>query len=414
MSRLLHTSDWHLGHILHGHPRDEDFDAVLAEIVAIAQESQPDLIVNSGDLFHSSRPTVRDMFRAMRALRELAAIAPTVVVAGNHDSPDYLEFFHFMSGPSCGRGLFFVDRLRPAHDGGVMTFEACGGEQRIRLAVLPFVHPNRFWRRDSTSGTSYADYAEAMRGLQGELTEALHEGYDPDRDILLFTAHVFVKGARTSPSERAVDEAFETPPEDLPVVSYAALGHIHRPQAIEGLKFAARYAGSPLAMDFGEADETKSVVIVDADPGRPVRVLPRRLSSGRRLTRFSGTLEELKAAADQYDGTFLKPVITGEEPNGLLSQKIAEIVPNAILINAAPAREAPASAVLDGDLGDEPELPDAFRAYLAREGVDADAAESTVTAFLHLLNELDDETLTPVPAEEQLRAALENPWKEAS
>lgn len=87
MSRLLHTSDWHLGHILHGHPRDEDFDAVLAEIVAIARESQPDLIVHSGDLFHSSRPTVRDMFRAMRALRELAAIAPTVVVAGNHDSP---------------------------------------------------------------------------------------------------------------------------------------------------------------------------------------------------------------------------------------------------------------------------------------------------------------------------------------
>jgi exonuclease SbcD len=145
-----------------------------------------------------------------------------------------------------------------------------------------------------------------------------------------------------------------------------------------------------------------------------VRVLPRRLSSGRRLAHFNGTLEELKAAADQYDGAFLKAVITGEEPDGFLSQKIAEIVPNAILINTALAREDAAGAVLDGEPGDEPELPDAFRAYLAREGVDADAAESTVTAFLHLLNELDDEALTPVPAEEQLRAALENPWKEAS
>ncbi|MEU7061311.1 exonuclease SbcCD subunit D [Streptomyces sp. NPDC046197] len=413
MSRLLHTSDWHLGHLLHGHPREEDFDAVLAEIVAIAQENQPDLIVHSGDLFHSSRPTVRDLFRAMRTLRELAAIAPTVVVAGNHDSPHYLEFLNFMSGPSCGRGLFFVDQLRPAHDGGVMTFEACGGEQRIRLAVLPFVHPNRFWQRSSTSGPSYADYAEAMRGLQGELLDALHEGYDPERDILVFTAHVLVAGARTSKSERAVDESFETPPEDLPVVSYAALGHIHRPQTVEGLKFA-RYAGSPLPMDFGEANETKSVVIVDADPGRPVRALPRRLSSGRRLAHFPGTLEELKAAAAQYDGTFLKAEIAGEEPDGLLSQKIAEIVPNAILVNPTPAREAAAGAVLDSDPGDEPELPDAFRAYLAREGLDADAAESTVTAFLHLLNELDDETLTPVPAEELLRAALENPWMEAS
>ncbi|MFF5675750.1 exonuclease SbcCD subunit D [Streptomyces hygroscopicus] len=414
MSRLLHTSDWHLGHVLHGHSREEDFDAVLAEIVAIAQESQPDLIVHSGDLFHSSRPTARDLIRAMRTLTELAAIAPTVVVAGNHDSPTYFEFLNLVSGPSLGRGLFFVDRLRPAHDGGVFTFDACGGEQRIRLAAMPFVHPNRFWQRSSTSGTSHADYAEAMRGLQAELMEALYKGYDAERDILLFMAHVFVTGATRSPSERAVDESFETPPEDLPVVSYAALGHIHRPQPVQGLKFPARYAGSPLPMDFGEADDSKSVVIVDADPGRPVRVLPRRLSSGRRLANFIGTLEELKAAADQYDGTFLKPVIVGAEPGVLLAQKIAEIVPHAILVKPAPAREAAADAVLDFDPVDEPDLPEAFRAYLASEGLSNPAAESTVTAFIQLLNELDDETPPTVRAEELLRTALEDTWTETS
>ncbi|MEK2479045.1 exonuclease SbcCD subunit D [Streptomyces noursei] len=413
MSRLLHTSDWHLGHTLYGHSREEDFDAVLAEIVAIAQESQPDLIVHSGDLFHSSRPTARDLMRAMRALDELAAVAPTVVLAGNHDSPAYFEFLNLVSGPSRGRGLFFIDRLRPAHDGGVLTFDGCGGEQQIRLAALPFVHPNRFWQR-SASETSYANYAEAMRGLQVELMEALHEGYDPGRDVLLFTAHLYVTGANRSKSERAVDESFEIAPEDLPVVSYAALGHIHRPQPVRGPKFTARYAGSPLPMDFGEADESKSVVIVDADPGRPVRALPRRLSSGRRLAHFNGTLDELKAMAAQYDGTFLKPVITGEEPDALLSHKIAEIVPHAILINPAPAREAADGAVLDCDSVDEPDLPDAFRAYLAREGLSSADAESTVTAFNQLLNELDDETPPPVPAEELLRTALEDTWTEAS
>ncbi|WP_151898040.1 metallophosphoesterase family protein [Streptomyces sp. C8S0] len=221
---------------------------------------------------------------------------------------------------------------------------------------------------------------------------AMHEGYDPDRDILLFAAHVYVTGAKRSPSERAVDDGFETGPENLPEVSYAALGHIHRPQVVRGAKCTARYAGSPLAMDFGEADESKSVVIVDADPGRPVRALPRRLSSGRRLTQFTGTLDELRTFSAEYDGTFFKPVITGEEPDALLSHKIAEIVPDAILVNPAPAREAAADAVMDGDPG-EPELPDAFRAYLASEGLSGAAAESTVTAFTHLLNELDDETL---------------------
>ncbi|MFB6931286.1 metallophosphoesterase family protein [Streptomyces chartreusis] len=414
MSRLLHTSDWHLGHTLYGHSREEDFAAVLAEIVAIAQESRPDLIIHSGDLFHSSRPAIHDQFRAMRTLRQLAAIAPTVVVAGNHDSPVHFDFFDYMTGSSCGRGLFFIGQRRPARDGGVLTFDACDGEQRIRLGVLPFVHPNRFWQHSSTSGTSYADYADAMRGLQGELLEAMHERYAADRDILVFTAHVFVAGATTSPSERAVGDDFETPPTDLPEVSYAALGHIHRPQVIESLKFTARYAGSPLPMDFGEANETKSVVIVDADPGRPVRALPRRLSSGRRLAEFNGTLDELKAEAAQYVGTFLKPTITGEEPGGLLSQKIAEIVPHATIINPTPARAAADGTVLESDLGDEPELPDAFRAYLASEGLSGEAAESTVTAFLHLLHELDDETQAPTPAEELLRAALEDTWTEAS
>lgn len=412
MSRLLHTSDWHLGHTLSGHPREEDFDAVLAEIVAIAQESRPDLIIHSGDLFHSSRPTVRDLMRAMHSLGELAAVAPTVVVAGNHDSPAYFKFLNYVSGLAWGRRLSFIHELRPGHDGGILTFDACRGEQRIRLAAIPFVHPNRFWQH-SAPDTSYADYAAGMRAVQAELVEALHEGYDPGRDILLFAAHVQIAGARSSPSERVVDEAFETDPGDIPVVSYAALGHIHHPQSVEGLKFTARYAGSPLPMDFGEAGEAKSVVIVDAEPGRPVRALPRRLTSGRRLANFTGTLDELKAAADQYDGTFLKAVITGEEPGVPLGQRIAEIVPDAILINPAPAREAVDGAVLDGDVGDEPNLPDAFHAYLAQEGLSSDAAEAAVTAFVHLLNELDDETPAPVPAEELLRTALDDIWTAA-
>ncbi|WP_377273888.1 exonuclease SbcCD subunit D [Peterkaempfera sp. SMS 1(5)a] len=416
MSRLLHTSDWHLGRTLDRHSREEDFDAVLAEIVGIARESQPDLIVHSGDLFDSSRPASRDLMRAMRTLDELAAVAPTVVLAGNHDSPAYFEFLGYVSGPSRGRGLFFVDQLRPPHDGGVLTFDACGGEQRIRLAVMPFVHPNRFWQHSSVFGTTYADYAEAMRGLQAELMAALREGHDPGRDILLFAAHVFVAGARPSRSERSVDlnEAYATAPADLPAVSYAALGHIHAPQPVGGVPFPARYAGSPLQLDFGEAGESKSVVIVDAEPGRPVRVMPRRLSSGRQLAHFTGTLDELRAMAPQFDGTFLKAVITGEEPDPLLGRTVAEIVPHAILVNAAPAREAHPGAVLDADPADEPELPDALRAYLAGRGMSGSAAEATVAAFAHLLTEIDDETPPPAPAEEMLQAALEHTWTEAS
>ncbi|MFJ8957635.1 exonuclease SbcCD subunit D [Streptomyces sp. NPDC102381] len=414
MSRTLHTSDWHLGHTLFGHSREEDFDAVLAEIVDVAREYRPDLIVHSGDLFDSSRLISVDLMRALVTLYRLSDIAPTVVVAGNHDSPGYFKALDFVTGPSRGKGLFFIDRFRPAHEGGVLTFDACGGEQRIRLAAMPFVHPNRFWSSSSTSGMTPADYAEGMRGLQAELLEGLREGYDPSRDVLLFTSHVYVAGATRSKSERAVHEAFEVSAEDLPEVSYAALGHIHRPQNVPGIKFPAHYAGSPLPMDFGEATDSKSVVIVDAAPGREAKVQPHRLSSGRRLAYFPGTLDELRAQAAQYDGTFLKADITGEEPGTLLTREVAEIVPNAILVGPIRAQGEAAEAVLDDTPGDEPELPDAFRAYLAREGMSSAVAESTVWAFTQLLNESDDETPSPAPVEEQLRIALSDTWTEAS
>ncbi|MEV7085605.1 exonuclease SbcCD subunit D [Streptomyces sp. NPDC093085] len=411
MSRLLHTSDWHVGHTLHGYPRTDDFDAVFAEIVEIARESRPDLIVHTGDLFHTSHPTAADLIRAMEVLKQLAAVAPTVVVAGNHDSPTYFRFFDLFTGPSVGRGLFFVDRLRTAEEGGVFTFDACGGEQRIRLAAMPFVHPNRFWQRPALS-TSYAEYAAGMRGLQQQLLEAMGEGYDPDRDVLFFAAHVYVAGATRAETERRMDESFKVAVEDLPQVSYTALGHIHCPQTVRGPTFPARYAGSPLAMDFGEVGDPKSVVIVDAEPGRPGRPLPRRLLSARRLEVFEGTLDRLRAEAAQYDGTYLKAVISGEEPDVQLARKIAEIVPNAIVIKATLDLEPAADILLDFAPGEEPELPDAFRVYLGQEGVSGAAANATVAAFVELLNEVDTEAPSPVPAEQQLRAALEDTWTE--
>lgn len=413
MSKLLHTSDWHLGRTLYQHSREEDFDAVLAEIVAIAQETVPDLIIHSGDLFDSSRPSSRDLIRAMRTLDQLAAVAPTVVLAGNHDSPAYFEFLHYVSGPSRRRGLFFVDQLRPANDGGILTFPACGGEQRIRLAVMPFVHPNRFWRHSSAFGPAHADAAEGMRAVQAELMAGLQEGADPDRDVLVFAAHAFVAGATLSHSERAVDvdEAYATAPADLPQVSYAALGHIHGPQTLNtNGRVIARYSGSPLQLDFGEVDDVKSVSIIQADPGRPAKPVPRPLTSGRRLHWFRGTLDELRARAAEYDGVFLRAEINGEEPDAQLTLKVAEIVPNAILCRALPAGHAAGDLVVDPGSAETPTLPEAFLAYLVEQGLTGDGVQSTVAAFAQLLGELDDETPPPSPSELLLRAALEDRW----
>lgn len=125
--RLLHTSDWHIGVAHHGLDRSEDHDKVFAQIKALAIEEKVDLILNTGDLFDSPYPSVETLKYGWGVLEELAAIAPVVVVCGNHDGE---KLFQLM-GTILKRRLpiYFVDRstlqLRQA---GLVVLPTASGE----------------------------------------------------------------------------------------------------------------------------------------------------------------------------------------------------------------------------------------------------------------------------------------------
>jgi exonuclease SbcD len=414
--RLLHTSDWHLGRTVRQRSRDDDFDAVLAEITEIAREKQPDLIVHSGDLFDSYRPAAPDLYRCLRVLRDLAKVAPVVVVAGNHDSPALLEALDFAvsefgppPGPDGIRRLRFVAHPRLPQNGGILEYPARGG-QRIRLAALPFMHQNRFLDEFSGPASATRGYAAQMRELQAEFQRGLLNGCDRDRDVLVFAAHLYVEGAVPSYTERPVDisDTFLTEADALPQVSYAALGHIHRPQPVGRAGMTARYAGSPLQLDFGEAGEDKSIVVVDADPGRPVRVELVPLTAGRRLADFTGTLDELRAAAAVIGDCYVRAVIVSDDPVPDLAAAAREAAPRATLVSIEPRCAASQVAVLEqsGAEDREPDLPDLFREYLADQPPRGVVADDILTTFDSLLADAASEFPRPFEEEIRLRQVL--------
>jgi exonuclease SbcD len=414
--RLLHTSDWHLGRNVGRRPRDADFDAVLGEIIGIAQAAHPDLIVHSGDLFDSYRPGPSDLARCLRALRDLSEVAPVVIVAGNHDSPvlmDVLDFAVTAFGDPRPDGVprvKFVARARHPRDGGILDYPARDGEQRIRVAALPFIHQNRFLDEFTSSATATRDYARHLREVQAVLESGLLDGYQPDRDVLVFAAHLYVQGARPSYTERGIDiqDTYLTEAEALPAVSYAALGHIHRPQAITRGGVTARYAGSPLQLDFGEAGENKSVVVVDADPGRPVRVDEIPLHAGRRLHEFTGTLEELRAQAGQIGDAFVRAVIVSEQPIPNLAAAAQEAAPEAIFVSTEPKCAASQVTVLDRAEaeGEELSLAELFAGYLPGRVPPGAVANDIMATFSALLADLDREQPGIFSEEARLRTVL--------
>jgi len=415
--RLLHTSDWHLGRTVGQRPRDGDFDAVLGEITGIARDTRPDLIVHSGDLFDSYRPGAPDLARCLHALRDLSAVAPVVVVAGNHDSPALIEALDFAvsafgakDGPGAVPRLKLVARVRHPSDGGILDYPSHDGEQRIRVAALPFIHQNRFLDEFASPATATRDYARYLRDVEAVLERGLLDGCEASRDVLVLVAHLYVQGAIPSWTERPLEikDTYLTEADALPAVSYAALGHIHRPQAITRGGVTARYAGSPLQLDFGEAGEDKSVVVVDADPGRPVRVELVPLRAGRRLADFTGTLEELRAQAGQIGDAFVRAVIVSEEPIPHLAAAAKDAAPRATFVAIDPRCAASQVAVLDRAEaeGEEPGLPDLFADYLTGRVPAGAVADDILTTFSALLADIGREDPGIFREEALLRSVL--------
>ena len=86
--KILHTADWHVGKTLRGRSRAEEHEAVLDEIVALAQAEAVDLILVAGDQFDRAVPSPESEKIVYDALLRLAGTgARVVVIAGNHDNP---------------------------------------------------------------------------------------------------------------------------------------------------------------------------------------------------------------------------------------------------------------------------------------------------------------------------------------
>ena len=88
-------------------------------------------------------------------------------------------------------------------------------------------------------------------------------------------------------------EAFPTTA--FPPADYIALGHIHQPQKVGGLEHI-RYCGSPIALGFDEARQTKQVLLVDLNEAGLQTVTPLPVPVFQTLAAVRGTLAELPTA----------------------------------------------------------------------------------------------------------------------
>ena len=438
-ARILHTSDWHLGTTVRGHSRAEDHAALLDELLTIARAATPDLIVHTGDLFDGHRPPMVEFGRAIRILRDLATVAPVVVLAGNHDSATAMEVLATAVGDECpdevaaGRydpygpcrhRIRIHPRPTMAEHGAVATYPSAAGVD-IRLVSVPFVHANRMLKDFAHLDQANATYSDGLRTILGLVTGQALARFDRTRQVAVLATHLHVAGARTS-SERAIHISTDYATDPMTFgndYAYVACGHIHVPQPIGGGR--GHYVGSLLEVDFGEEGETKQVLLVDTEPGRPARITPVVLTAGRRLRRIRSPLSVLADQAATLGDALVEvtvlsepdaapgppgPIVVGESAFDSLAAAVAAQLPDATIVSVVDGRRGPVVAADELEPADQPagSPNEQYREWLVGDGrssVDAQPG-ADVRRVAELFDELLDAVLNGAEAEPSEVAAL--------
>ena len=326
--RFLHTADWHIGKTLRGRARNEEFAAALEEVARIAIDAKVDAVLVGGDVFDSPVPPpeaeklVYDFFA--RLLPERIA---AVVIAGNHDHPKKLGALrHLLEGLN----IHIRTEARPPDKGGVVALKSRDGSEEARIAVLPFVHERKVVDACQVMAPEhewYEEYAKRIEEILAFLTRDLTPA-----TVNVVLAHVMVHKGLVGTGERAlhIGQVYALTPQQLPGgVQYIGLGHLHRPQEILAPS-KTRYSGSLVELDFGEKEQQKSVVVIDAKPGRAAGIETVPLTAGRRLRDVRGTLGDLMAMKAELGDAFLRVEVEVEAPVPGIAEQVKAFLPHAL------------------------------------------------------------------------------------
>ena len=307
-----------------------------------SKQQSVDLVLHTGDVFESRNPPAEAEQLVNRFLVRVGRCgAQMVVIAGNHDDPLRLDARSLLTEFV---NVQILGRPRPASRGGTRIIETRCGEKAV-VAALPFASPGAWVSaldlagEEASARTQYARMFErAVQDLSG--------AFRPDA-VNLLMAHTHIEGALFGESERRVHigEDWAASPEALPSkASYIALGHIHKPQKVDG-PVPAYYAGSLLQMDFGEAGEEKTFIVVTASPGKRARLADIEhvpYQGGLPLVDLRASLAELEETADRHRTGWLRVTVPLTEKDPDLNRKVRELLPNALVVRAElPEAEEP-------------------------------------------------------------------------
>lgn len=267
--KVLHTSDWHLGQQFYDHSRQQEHQAFLAWLVATLEAEQVDLLLISGDIYHTATPSTQAeqlLYDFVKSAKVRCPLLHIVIIAGNHDSPARIE----TAKPLLERFDTHVVGRFNKEEPQLCVLRLQIANENAAIIAMPFLRPHDI----NASQEELSRYEQAVKDAY---ESALASFSQQEQESLIVLGHLHAKGGDISQdSERnlAIGGFDSLSSTIFPAhADYVALGHLHKAQQVNG-QINIRYCGSPLPLSFSERNYQHQVLLAEFIEGRLATVKP--------------------------------------------------------------------------------------------------------------------------------------------
>ncbi len=195
---ILHTSDWHLGHSLFGRRRHEEFRRFLDWLLETVHRERVDVLVMAGDVFDSAlpgNPAQAAYYGFLRRLMTGGVCRHVVIVAGNHDSPAFLD------APAAllsAMDIHVTGRAREPEE-ETLLLRGPDGSPELIVSAVPFLRDRDLYRACDGDDPEERErrMAEGMKEHYARAAEQVRRLREEHGDLpALATGHLFGADSR--------------------------------------------------------------------------------------------------------------------------------------------------------------------------------------------------------------------------
>ena len=393
--KILHTSDWHIGHTLYGKKRYDEHEQFLRWLKNIICERGIDALLVAGDVFDNGLPGGQAQKLYYDFLTSLLGTCckTVVVTAGNHDSPTLLE----AAAGVLSRLNIYAVGLPGEPDRHVIPLRGSDGKVGALCAAVPYLRKNELVRLEDETENSDEKIIRATAQFYSDVTQAAlraREIYGPVP--IVATGHLFAAGAVRSEGDGVRELYVGTlgqvgadifPPE----LSYVALGHIHGAQRVAG-RDHIRYCGAPLPMSFGERIKK---CVLEVDTGDGLRVSEIEVPEFVRLVAVRGGREEILSSLAEIadEDVWVEVTYTGEAVCPHLAADVHDAVKGGraqVLSIRTMGAYGPAVRADEAETLETLSVQDVFLRCLESGAVDEADRQALIDCFNEIVSGLED------------------------